>query len=470
MRRLVFACVTVAAAASARFSSAQPYEPDPNAPYPSEPYPSEPYPSEPYPSEAPPTEPYAGDVGDYYADTDPSALTDFRSVLDPYGSWVVDPTYGQVWIPDAGEVGYDFVPYQTGGRWEYDGNDYVWASDYSWGWVPFHYGRWVYSDVNGWVWVPGRAYAPAWVDWRVGDQGYNYVGWAPTPPYWGWYGGFAVGLSFAPSAYYSYVPSRYVFDRHIHRHVVYGNRFATVEDHTRPLVRPSIGARPVHMRGPAPRTLGRDVRVVQVNRDQRGFTMARQYANPTTARRLGAKPPSRNVMRPPAAKTQAELRAAPPAGVPPKAQRPPSTRTEGASNRREKARRREKVRRPVRALRRVRLCRSGNQRRRVSHRVKESRRANPRRRAQKRRRARNHRVKQHRRAKRNHRANQRRRAKRNRRVNQRHRAKRSHRANQRRRAKRNHRVKQRRRVEQRRRAQKRPRARSHHVERRHRAK
>src|SRR6476661_4950659 len=144
MRRLVFACITLAAAGSARFSSAQP---------------------QPYPAQ-----PYQGDVGagGYYADTDPSALTDFRSVLDPYGSWVVDPSYGEVWIPNANEVGYDFVPYQTSGSWQYDGSDYVWASDFSWGWVPFHYGRWVYSDAYGWVWVPGRAYAPAWVDWRVG--------------------------------------------------------------------------------------------------------------------------------------------------------------------------------------------------------------------------------------------------------------------------------------------------------------
>jgi hypothetical protein len=27
--------------------------------------------------------------------------------------------------------------YVTGGHWSYDG-DYVWVSDYPWGWVPFH--------------------------------------------------------------------------------------------------------------------------------------------------------------------------------------------------------------------------------------------------------------------------------------------------------------------------------------------
>ena len=43
--------------------------------------------------------------GDTYADTDPSALTDFRSTLDPYGSWVDDPTYGTLWVQVAVEVG-----------------------------------------------------------------------------------------------------------------------------------------------------------------------------------------------------------------------------------------------------------------------------------------------------------------------------------------------------------------------------
>lgn len=156
---------------------------------------------------------------DVYADTDPSALIDFQAVLDPYGSWVDDPTYGTVWVPSPDEVGYDFVPYQTAGHWAYDGTDYVWVSDYPWGWVPFHYGRWVFSDDFGWVWVPGRAYAPAWVDWRVGYDDWSYVGWAPTPPDYGWFGGAAIGLSFYPSVYYSYVPSRYVFDRHVHRRV-----------------------------------------------------------------------------------------------------------------------------------------------------------------------------------------------------------------------------------------------------------
>lgn len=41
-----------------------------------------------------------GDNGDSYADTDPSALTEFRPALDGHGQWVNDPTYGTIWVPN----------------------------------------------------------------------------------------------------------------------------------------------------------------------------------------------------------------------------------------------------------------------------------------------------------------------------------------------------------------------------------
>ena len=122
---------------------------------------------------------------DAYADTDPSALQDFHPALDPYGTWVDDPTYGTVWVPNRDVVGDDFEPYVTAGHWVYDDDDgYIWISDYEWGWAPYHYGRWVWVDGTGWVWIPGRVYAGAWVEWRTGDEEYAYVGWAPLPPLW----------------------------------------------------------------------------------------------------------------------------------------------------------------------------------------------------------------------------------------------------------------------------------------------
>jgi hypothetical protein len=55
---------------------------------------------------------------------------------------------------------------------------WFWASDYSWGWAPFHYGRWHRHPTAGWVWFPAREWAPAWVVWRSGGDA---CGWAPLP-------------------------------------------------------------------------------------------------------------------------------------------------------------------------------------------------------------------------------------------------------------------------------------------------
>lgn len=173
----------------------------------------------------------------YYVDTDPSAVTLWRPELEPYGVWVEDPVYGLVWIPDAAQVGPDFVPYVTAGHWGYtEAGEWIWVSDYEWGWVAFHYGRWVWIPQRGWAWIPGRLYAPAWVVWRVGDPGYDYVGWAPMPPSYYWYGGVAVAFWVVPPPYYVYCESRYVFGHHVHRHVLHGERARAAGRYTKPYV------------------------------------------------------------------------------------------------------------------------------------------------------------------------------------------------------------------------------------------
>ncbi len=155
-----------------------------------------------------------------WSDTDPSALTAYRSELAPYGSWVEDPSYGTVWVPSAASVGTDFAPYQSAGHWDLasDG-DWIWMSDYDWGYIPFHYGRWVWISGTGWAWIPGRAYANAWVTWRVGYDG--YIGWAPMPPAYYWWGGGVVVLGYPPPAAYAFCETRYVFDHHVDTHVIH---------------------------------------------------------------------------------------------------------------------------------------------------------------------------------------------------------------------------------------------------------
>jgi hypothetical protein len=46
--------------------------------------------------------------------------------------------------------------------------------------ITSHYGRWTQNDRLGWLWVPGRVWSPAWVDWREND---DYVAWTPVPPH-----------------------------------------------------------------------------------------------------------------------------------------------------------------------------------------------------------------------------------------------------------------------------------------------
>lgn len=103
----------------------------------------------------------------------------FDSELSPHGTWYDSDQYGRIWVPDRRAVGEDFVPYATRGSWEATEHGWMFVSEYPWGSIPFHYGRWFFDPDLGWAWVPGDEWAPAWVRWREGG---DYVGWMPEPP------------------------------------------------------------------------------------------------------------------------------------------------------------------------------------------------------------------------------------------------------------------------------------------------
>lgn len=112
--------------------------------------------------------------------------------LDDYGSWRSDPEYGNYWVPN--NVGADWEPYHDG-HWAWVAPwGWTWVDADSWGFTPFHYGRW--AMINGyWGWVPGPVavapvYAPALVGF-VGGGGFGVavafgggvgVGWFPLGP------------------------------------------------------------------------------------------------------------------------------------------------------------------------------------------------------------------------------------------------------------------------------------------------
>jgi hypothetical protein len=171
-----------------------------------------------------------------FADRDPRALTEFRKVLDRHGTWSEDAALGTVWTPSPAEVDGDFVPYVTDGHWSYGQDEYVWVSDLPWGWVAFHYGRWMFTQDRGWAWIPGRRYAGAWVVWRTGPDG--YVGWGAAPAAWYWRNGEAVRLLEPRMAGFVYAKSTDLFSSNLRSRLLASPRLFDIASRTHPYAAP----------------------------------------------------------------------------------------------------------------------------------------------------------------------------------------------------------------------------------------
>jgi uncharacterized protein DUF6600 len=115
--------------------------------------------------------------------TDQTDLNDsydvFYDQLSADGHWLFAENFGYVYQPKIAENNPDWRPY-TNGHWEATDRGWYWDTDEPFGWATYHYGRWANIDGTGWVWTPGIDWSPAWVSWRICDNG--FVGWAPLPP------------------------------------------------------------------------------------------------------------------------------------------------------------------------------------------------------------------------------------------------------------------------------------------------
>jgi hypothetical protein len=100
----------------------------------------------------------------------------FGDVLERHGLWVEVAKHRRVWRPSGVEEGWR--PYLHG-SWTFTEDGWFWVTDEPWGAATYHYGRWSFDGAYGWVWYPGRTWAPAWVAWRWDAE---VVGWAPLPP------------------------------------------------------------------------------------------------------------------------------------------------------------------------------------------------------------------------------------------------------------------------------------------------
>lgn len=137
----------------------------------------------------------------------PDNLRGYAPDFDTYGTWTYTPEYGYIWRPSVLEA--EWSPYMAG-RWWWGPWGMTWIPAEAWGWVPFHYGRWTFVAGIGWGWIPLPVFAPAWVAWYWGDDG--WLGWCPLGwdglPYWG------------PCGWYS-VPVLHVYDPYIPRVIVH---------------------------------------------------------------------------------------------------------------------------------------------------------------------------------------------------------------------------------------------------------
>jgi hypothetical protein len=194
------------------------------------------------------------------------SLQSFYDELSPYGTWIQDPEYGNVWRPDVDQD--DFRPYYTDGRWAMTEYGNTWVSDYDWGWAPFHYGRWVNNRFNQWVWIPDTVWGPAWVSWRSGG---GYYGWAPLGP------GINININIGgggyntPSNWWNFIPQHSIYSNNYPR---YSSRNITIINRT--TIINNIygrGGRNTYYTGPRAdeirRVTNRDVRVYNVSRSDR---------------------------------------------------------------------------------------------------------------------------------------------------------------------------------------------------------
>jgi hypothetical protein len=200
---------------------------DPNAPDPAGPEVA----GEPGPDGGDPTaEPGPDGDPSVVAGVDPGAANPTSNVTDPeidntlagYGQWIQSDDYGEIWRPDATVVGADFTPYESGGQWQDTDAGWAFASEYTWGWLPFHYGRWAWFH-DYWGWVPGHRWGPAWVEWRHGSA---ITGWRALGP------GGGNGYRFHTHAGGGLI----VEHRHAEQHEAHW-RFATNRDFAQPHIR-----------------------------------------------------------------------------------------------------------------------------------------------------------------------------------------------------------------------------------------
>lgn len=172
----------------------------------------------------------------------------FYDSLAPYGSWVDVDGYGRCWQPTVVVLNPGWRPYCDRGSWVYTDCGWYWVSEYSWGWAPFHYGRWFRHARLGWCWSPDNVWGPSWVSWRYSD---DHCGWAPLPPracytssgftYYGRPVSFSFNFGLGADCY-TFIPLNRFHEKHISRHALARDQVERVMNRTTVTTRIIAGA------------------------------------------------------------------------------------------------------------------------------------------------------------------------------------------------------------------------------------
>jgi hypothetical protein len=176
----------------------------------------------------------------------------FYDSLSPYGTWANLDGYGWCWQPTVTVIQAGWSPYCDHGQWFYSDLGWYWQSDYSWGAIAFHYGRWFCHPRWGWCWWPDLVWGPAWVTWRYSD---DYCGWAPLAPATYFQPATAIGVR----PIYTFVPWKYFIDRRPADHRILPREAGKVFDSTMPHENLPLERVAAITRSQAPKVTIRDV-------------------------------------------------------------------------------------------------------------------------------------------------------------------------------------------------------------------
>ena len=148
------------------------------------------------------------------------SLSNLLGVKDANAETDLDFGMMFVWKPSAdfavtavvGETP-EYRPYSNG-QWVNSDAGWYFKAPTPWEETVHHHGRWAHTRDAGWLWIPGRVWAPAWVDWRQDD---DYISWAPLGPSI-YFSAGNMGYSPINDDYYSIVERRHFIDPDIYRY------------------------------------------------------------------------------------------------------------------------------------------------------------------------------------------------------------------------------------------------------------